>query len=42
MISDNLKKGINRAPNRSLLKACGYTDEEIDKPFIGVVNSLQK
>jgi len=40
MISDNLKKGINRAPNRSLLKACGYTDEEIDKPFIGVVNSF--
>ncbi|UXM84276.1 dihydroxy-acid dehydratase [Methanococcus aeolicus] len=40
MISDNLKKGVSRAPNRSLLKACGYTDEEIEKPFIGIVNSF--
>ncbi len=40
MISDNLKKGVSRAPNRSLLKACGYTDEEIERPFIGVVNSF--
>ncbi|AEH06274.1 Dihydroxy-acid dehydratase [Methanothermococcus okinawensis IH1] len=40
MISDNVKKGITRSPNRSLLKACGYTDEEIEKPFIGVVNSF--
>ncbi|MBW9223410.1 dihydroxy-acid dehydratase [Methanothermococcus sp. SCGC AD-155-E23] len=39
MISDRVKKGIKRAPHRSLLKACGYTDEEIDRPFIGVVNS---
>ncbi|MBP2143647.1 dihydroxy-acid dehydratase [Methanococcus voltae] len=40
MRSDNVKKGVSRAPNRSLLKACGYTDEEIEKPFIGVVNSF--
>lgn len=40
MISDRVKKGILRAPNRSLIKACGYTDEEIKKPFIGVVNSF--
>ncbi|HIP34784.1 MAG TPA: dihydroxy-acid dehydratase, partial [Methanothermococcus okinawensis] len=39
MISDRVKMEINRAPHRSLLKACGYTDGEIDKPFIGVVNS---
>ncbi|HIP16971.1 MAG TPA: dihydroxy-acid dehydratase [Methanothermococcus okinawensis] len=39
MISDGIKSGINRAPHRSLLKACGYTDEEISRPFIGVVNS---
>ncbi|MBW9220870.1 dihydroxy-acid dehydratase [Methanothermococcus sp. SCGC AD-155-M21] len=39
MISDSIKSGINRAPHRSLLKACGYTDEEINRPFIGVVNS---
>ncbi|WP_423792222.1 dihydroxy-acid dehydratase [Methanocaldococcus indicus] len=40
MISDRVKKGIERAPHRSLLKACGYTDEELEKPFIGVVNSF--
>jgi dihydroxy-acid dehydratase len=40
MISDRVKKGLKRAPNRSLLKACGYTDEELEKPFIGVVNSF--
>ena len=40
MISDNVKTGITRSPNRSLLKACGYTDEEINRPFIGVVNSF--
>ncbi len=40
MISDRVKKGIVRAPNRSLIKACGYTDEEIKKPFIGIVNSF--
>ncbi|WP_457612008.1 dihydroxy-acid dehydratase [Methanocaldococcus sp.] len=40
MRSDRVKKGVERAPHRSLLKACGYTDEEIEKPFIGVVNSF--
>ncbi len=40
MISDNVKAGITRSPNRSLLKACGYTDEELNRPFIGVVNSF--
>ena len=30
MISDRVKKGLKRAPNRSLLKACGYTDEELE------------
>lgn len=40
MISDSVKSGITRSPNRSLLKACGYTDEEINRPFIGVVNSF--
>ncbi len=37
MNSDVIKKGVERVPNRSLLKALGLTDEEIDKPFIGVV-----
>jgi dihydroxy-acid dehydratase len=40
MKSDAVKKGIERAPHRSLLYALGCTREEIDKPFIGVVNSF--
>jgi len=34
-----MKKGIQRAPNRSLLKACGFTDKEINAPIIGIANS---
>ncbi len=37
--SDEVKKGIVRAPHRSLLKATGLTDEEMRRPFIGVANS---
>lgn len=37
--SDNIKKGVNRLPHRSLLKSLGFTDEEIARPIIGVVNS---
>ncbi len=39
MRSDTIKKGYDRAPHRSLLKACGVTDEDMDKPFIGIANS---
>ncbi|MCX8129104.1 MAG: dihydroxy-acid dehydratase [Clostridia bacterium] len=39
MKSDIVKKGVERAPHRSLFKAMGYTDEEIRRPLIGVVNS---
>jgi dihydroxy-acid dehydratase len=39
MRSDQIKKGIERAPHRSLLKATGVTDAMMDKPFIAVVNS---
>ncbi|TYQ15342.1 UNVERIFIED_CONTAM: dihydroxy-acid dehydratase [Acetivibrio alkalicellulosi] len=39
MKSDVMKKGIERAPHRSLLKAMGYTDEEISRPLIGIANS---
>ena len=35
MRSDVIKKGVARAPQRSLLKALGITDEEMSKPFIG-------
>ncbi|MBZ2165078.1 dihydroxy-acid dehydratase [Methanobacterium spitsbergense] len=40
MRSDTIKKGFQRAPHRSLLRACGVTDEEMDRPFIGVANSF--
>jgi dihydroxy-acid dehydratase len=42
MLSDMIKKGIERAPHRSLFKAMGYTDEEIARPLIGVVNSVNE
>ena len=39
MRSDAMKKGLEKAPHRSLFKAMGYTDEEISRPMIGVANS---
>ncbi|WP_368503617.1 dihydroxy-acid dehydratase [Alkalihalophilus sp. As8PL] len=39
MRSDMIKKGIDRAPHRSLLRAAGVREDEMDKPFIGVCNS---
>ncbi|CAH2212085.1 dihydroxy-acid dehydratase [Tepidibacter aestuarii] len=42
MNSNKVKQGITKAPHRSLLKAAGLTDEEIDKPLIGVVNSFNE
>lgn len=39
MRSDKVKKGIERAPHRSLFKAMGYTDEELERPLIGVCNA---
>jgi len=39
MRSDKIKKGFERAPHRSLLKATGVRDEDFSKPFIAVVNS---
>jgi dihydroxy-acid dehydratase len=40
MRSDIIKKGFERAPHRSLLKATGVTDADFDKPFIGICNSF--
>lgn len=40
MKSDNIKKGIQRAPHRSLLRACGLDDDDFKKPFIGIANSF--
>jgi len=39
MRSDTVKKGVERAPHRSLLYALGHPKEDLDRPFIGVVNS---
>ena len=39
MKSDTVKRGIQRAPHRSLLRACGLTDDDFEKPFIGIANS---
>ena len=40
MRSDEVKKGHDRAPHRSLLRATGLQDEDFNKPFIGVANSF--
>jgi dihydroxy-acid dehydratase len=42
MKSDSVKKGIERAPHRSLLYALGCTRNEFDKPFIGIINSYSE
>lgn len=39
MTSDNVKNGVARAPHRALFKSMGYTDEEIQRPLIGVVSA---
>ncbi|MBQ8081316.1 MAG: dihydroxy-acid dehydratase [Clostridia bacterium] len=42
MLSDAIKSGVERAPNRSLLYALGYTEEELQRPLIGVVSSYNE
>ncbi len=42
MRSDVIKKGPEKAPHRSLLKATGLTDEEIRRPIIGIANSFNE
>lgn len=42
MRSDAMKKGAEKAPHRSLFKAMGYTQRELDRPLIGVVNSANE
>ncbi len=42
MRSDNVKKGPERAPNRSLFYALGYTPEELERPLIGVVSAYSE
>jgi dihydroxy-acid dehydratase len=40
--SDMVKKGVGRAPHRSLFMAMGYTHEELERPLIGVCNSVNE
>jgi dihydroxy-acid dehydratase len=42
MNSNSIKEGVERAPHRSLLKSLGLTDNEINKPMIGIVNSFNE
>ncbi len=42
MKSDIVKRGVERAPHRSLLHAVGWRRAEIDKPFIGIINSFSE
>ncbi|MFC2012983.1 dihydroxy-acid dehydratase [Chloroflexota bacterium] len=42
MKSDVIKKGIERAPHRSLLYATGCTREELEKPFVGIMSSFNE
>ncbi len=42
MRSDRMKRGIERAPHRSLFKALGLTDKEIESPMIGIANSANE
>jgi dihydroxy-acid dehydratase len=42
MRSDAMKKGVARSPHRALFKAMGYTDQEINRPIIGVANSANE
>ena len=42
MNSDQIKLGVERAPNRSLLYALGYTKEELERPLVGIVSSYNE
>ena len=42
MKSDNVKKGMQQAPHRSLFNALGFTKEEMDRPLVGIVSSYNE
>ena len=42
MRSDRAKKGVERAPHRSLFKAAGFSDEELKRPLIGIANAFNE
>ena len=39
MKSDAVKKGLQQAPHRSLFNALGFTEEEMERPLVGIVSS---
>ena len=41
-VSSRMKRGLEKAPHRSLLYALGLTREEMDRPFVGIVNSASE
>lgn len=41
-LSANVTQGVDRAPNRSLFNALGYTREELDRPLVGIVSSYNE
>lgn len=40
--SDQITKGARRAPHRSLLYACGFTEEELNRPLVGVISAYSE
>jgi len=42
MRSDKMKKGIEKAPHRSLFSAVGMLPEELERPIIGIANSASE
>lgn len=42
MKSNSVKNGLEKAPHRSLFKASGLTNEEIDRPLVGIVNTFNE
>ena len=42
MRSDNVKKGMQQAPHRSLFNALGFTKEEMERPLVGIVSSYNE
>ena len=42
MRSENVTRGVQQAPHRSLFNALGYTEEERNRPLIGIVSSYNE
>jgi len=42
MRSENIKTGAHNAPKRGLLKSMGYTEDDMERPFVGIVNSFNE